>query len=152
MVSDEHIWQQFVHCDTPPASTCLGWRNKHELQAILADRWQSGMVTYWAYAVRYWRSACWRHFIDAAVPSHVRCFNSIVFCETNLDLICVFSITLILSVRPLSLSLSSPPSLSLSPSLVCMCEYEPITRMEKPQIVHSQWSEDLMNFCVVLWL
>ncbi len=101
------------------------------------------------------RSARWRHFTDAAVLFCSCNSSSIVFFETNLDTIYVcFPSLLSRGSSQFSLSLSSPPSQSLhpNPSLVCMCAYEPITGMEKPQIVHSKRGKDLMNFCVVLWL
>lgn len=96
-------------------------------------------VTYWVFAVRYWQSARWRHFIDAAVSSPAAL-------SSVRPHSCVFSIAFISShpVSHLSLSLLSTQSPSLS--LVCMCAYEPITGTEKPQIVHSKWSKDLMNF------
>lgn len=93
------------------------------------------------------RSAYRRLFPDTAVPSRVCCsYNSIVFTETTLNLIRVsfFHGFYLSAVFPLC----PPPCLSPC-SLVCMCAYEPITGMDKPQIVHSKWSKDLMIFCVV---
>lgn len=64
---------------------------------------------------------------------------------------CVFSIAFVLSdpVSPWSLH-SACLSLPVPPLHVFA--YKPVTGMEKPQIVLSEWCKDLMNFCVVLWL
>lgn len=123
-------------CDPPPASICLGRGSEHRLKGHFS-RWMRVVCQ------RLDRSVHWRHFTGAAVP----CSSSIVLCETNLGLIhACFPSLLSRAIRPV---FSSPPSPSLHPnplSLVCMCAYEPITGMEKPQIVYSKWGRDLMNF------
>lgn len=116
-------------------STYLRWRNKHKMQ--VTDGWESCMAI----------SCCQILPISMLETLHSVsppcCSNSIIFFETNLGT----------SVFPLIfLSLFPAQSLHPSPSLLCMCAFEPITEMEKPQIVHSESSRDLMNLCVVLWL
>lgn len=136
---------RFVHCDTPPVFTCHGWGNEHKLLAILADGQES--VSYIESLLS--DTGDLRTGDTSAGPFRAYCSNSIVFCETTLDLIHVcFPLLLSDPVSPLSLFSLHRAGLSIQTlPLVCMCAYQPVTGMEKPQIeMRQRFNEFLCCF------